>query len=136
MPDLAVVPASVLPSHKSFQRATAGVAIAAGDLVYRDTNGVMQLSDADSGTPAAKAVDGIAVNSAAAGQPVDYVTEDGGLALGVAVTEGDPLFLSATAGKIADAAADLIAGMKTIFIGVGLANNKVNFKPVAGGTNA
>ena len=131
MANLALTPANVVPSgNANPQRANAGVAIAAGDIVYKDGNGKLQLSDAD-GAAAAQAVQGMAVNSGGVGQPVNYVTEDDDIDVGVAV-EGEPYFLSATAGKMC-VAGDLVPGMKTIFVGVGKADGKLNFKPVAGG---
>jgi hypothetical protein len=48
-------------------------------------------------------------------------------------TSDTPYFLSATPGKICEAG-DLAAGMKMIFVGTGKAGEKLNFKPVAGGT--
>ncbi|MEA3212257.1 MAG: hypothetical protein QOE70_5314 [Chthoniobacter sp.] len=130
MANLSLTPADIIPSTTSFLRGTAGTAINAGDLIYKDSTGLLQLSDAD-GAAAAQAVDGIAVCSGADGQPINYVAEDADLEIG-AGTSGTPYFLSATPGKICEAG-DLAAGMKTIFVGSGKPGDKLNFKPVAGG---
>ena len=130
MANLTINPADVVPGNSSPQRGTAGANIAAGDIIYKDSSSRYQPSDAD-GAAAAQAAAGMAVNSAAAGQPVNFVTDDDDLDVGSAV-EGVPYFLSATAGKICEAG-DLVAGMKTIFVGVGKPDGKLNFRPVAGG---
>ncbi|MEA3207354.1 MAG: hypothetical protein QOE70_411 [Chthoniobacter sp.] len=133
MANLAITPANIVPgANANPQRATAGVAIAAGDIVYKDTTGKLQLSDAD-GAAAAQAVQGMAVNSAGVGQPANFVTEDDDLDTGGAAVEGVPYFLSATAGKMCEEG-DLATGMRSIFVGVGKADGKLNFKPVAGGS--
>jgi hypothetical protein len=132
MANLVLTPANVVPGDNANpQRATAGVAVQAGDLVYKDTTGKLQLSDAD-GAAAAQAVQGMAVNSAGAGQPANFVTEDDDLDTGGAAVEGLPYFLSATAGKMCEAG-DLATGMRSIFVGIGKADGKLNFKPVVGG---
>ncbi|MEA3210991.1 MAG: hypothetical protein QOE70_4048 [Chthoniobacter sp.] len=128
---LALTPANIIPSVGNFVRGTAGATIAAGDLIYRDANKLLQLSDAN-GAVAAQNVDGIAVSSGAAGQPVNYVTDDPELATGAGVA-GTPYFLSGTPGKMCELA-DLAAPMRMIFVAGGLLLSKLNFRPVAGGT--
>lgn len=133
MADLSVTPAQVIPSaNVSAQRATAGATIVAGDIVYKDSNGRLQLSDAD-GATVAQAVTGMAVCGGAAGQPVSYVTEDDDITIGDNCVEGEIYVLSGTAGKMCPAA-DLAANDKSIFLGAGKAGGKMNFRPVAGGT--
>lgn len=82
MANLPVTAANVLPSanNQGIARGTAGVAITAGQVLYLDNSTptrLLQLAGANisvSGTPITPV--GIAVNSAAAGQPVDYVAVD------------------------------------------------------------
>lgn len=82
MGNLAITAANVLPSanNQGIARGTAGVAITAGQVLYLDNSTptrLLQLAGANisvSGTPITPV--GIAVNSAAAGQPVDYVASD------------------------------------------------------------
>ena len=103
MANLAIIPAQVIPSVNARpQRATAGVAINAGDLVYKDATGLLQLSDAD-GATAAQNVGGMAVCSGGAGQLINYITDDDEVTLGENVASGEPCFLSATAGKMSAA---------------------------------
>lgn len=131
MSNLAITPADVVPGPNSTPaRGTAGAAIEAGDLIYKDATQKIQLSDAD-GAVAAQAVQGMAVNSAALGQPVNFVGEDDDLDVGAAI-EGKPYFLSETAGKMCPIE-DLQPDSKAIFVGIGKADGKLNFKPVAGG---
>ena len=133
MANLVVIPAQVVPNENaSPQRGTAGTTIAQGDIVYLDANRRLQLSDAD-GAVAAQDVKGMAVCGGSAGQWINYITEDSELVVGENVVEGTPYFLSATAGKMCEPG-DIVPGMRTIFLGVGKADGKLNFKPVAGGT--
>lgn len=79
MANLPVTAANVIPSalNNGISRLTAGVNITAGQVLYRDANNLAQLAGAlivVSGTPITPI--GIAVNSATAGQPVDYVASD------------------------------------------------------------
>lgn len=95
----------------------AGATITAGQTVYKDTNGVYQLADANLSAIAA-AVTGISLNGAASGQPV-AVAIGGTLTPGFTVTIGTIYVLSATAGGIAPST-DLASGWRTGIIGVGL----------------
>lgn len=137
--DLVVTSANVRASNNGGASivfsGTAGAAIAAGDVIYRDaTDNVMKLSDANAAAPA-NTVSGIALNSAATGQPVAYATLDPDFTPGAAVTAGEVYVLSATPGKIAPVT-DLASGYTAIVIGVGKAGNKLNFQPLAGGAVA
>lgn len=105
------------------QVGTCGEAIAPGDFLYQHTD--TKLYKAESGDTAAKArVIGMAVNSAAAGQPVCYVvsgeiTVDAAKFAGAAL----PLILSPTAGKCEDVG-DLAAEDWLTFVGWSTATNK------------
>lgn len=137
MSDVATTAANVLASDQNdgIFRGVAGAAIAAGDVIARDTgnNNVIILADAN-GSAVAKVVAGVAVNSApGAGQPVDYVNEDPNFNPGGTIVEGKPYVLSATPGKMCPAD-DLAAGMALTVLGAGKANNKLNLKLIPGGT--
>jgi len=95
----------------------AGVALTAGQLVYRDANGKLQLSDANGAAPLQK-VDGITLNNGAVDQPVTIHTQQGDPVTigGGVLTAGTFYYLSATPGAICPLA-DLTAGYKVIQIG-------------------
>ena len=106
MSDITTISASnVVPNATTavIARGTAGAAITAGQIVYQDANGKIQLAAQTTSTTAH--VVGIAVNSAASGAPVDYVTQ-GDVALGTVFTKGNVLVLGAGAGLMS-ASADL-----------------------------
>lgn len=123
--DITISAASVVPSAHAVQlQATAGATITAGQPIYLDTNDAdtqgrakAKLSDADSATAAVRVVDGIAINSASAGQPVIYVVSDPALTIGGSQTVNTILILSGTAGGIAPSA-DLSSGEYLVVIGV------------------
>ena len=106
--DITVIASAVVPSSNAvYKYATAGATIAAGQLCYLDTadldaNGIgkAKLSDAN-GAAALRVVDGIAVSSASAGQPVVIVTYDPALVIAASgLTANQILVSSATAGGI------------------------------------
>jgi hypothetical protein len=116
----------------------AGEAISAGDVVYRAAaTGLWWLSDAN-GTDAAKVVNGMVVNAAAAGQTVLVVKKDPLLTTGatstVVIAPGDVLVLDTTPGKLQLAPAD--AGGVTVVVGVALSATSINLSIVAGGAVA
>lgn len=115
--------ASAILQSGAPQVGIAGEAIAAGDFLYQHSD--TKLYKAESNDTAAKArVIGIAVNSAAAGQPVGYVasgeiTVDAGKFTAVAL----PLILSPTAGKCEDIG-DIAGEDWLTFLGWSTATNK------------
>lgn len=103
MADLSITAANVVPSSsasKSSKTVQAGATIAAGDLVYVDTDGKIGLADAN--VAAKSVIAGIAVNGGSAGQPVTYVTKDtAGLTIAASgLTIGNVYIASGTAGKM------------------------------------
>lgn len=138
MSDLVVIPANVLASanNTGFFRGTiaAGVNVAQGDTLAKDTAGAIILADAN-GSAQAKVFEGVALTAGAGGQPVDYVKEDPDFNPGATVTEGEYYILSATPGKIAPVI-DKASGWASTLVGVGKAGNKLNLKAVPGGTLA
>ena len=116
MADLTITAANVVPQAGStIKSATAGVAIAAGQPIYINTT-TNQAELADANALASAEVAGIAVNSAAAGQPVSYVS-NGPVALGSVLTTGAVYVLSSTAGGLAPVA-DLSSTEYTSILGV------------------
>lgn len=115
--DLTITAANVVPSNNAVVRyATAGATIAAGQLIYLDAAdldvnnfGKAKLSDAN-GAVALRVVEGMAVNSASAGQRVSYVSHDPALVIAASgLTTNMVLISSATAGGVAPVA-DLTTG--------------------------
>lgn len=100
-----------------------GTTVTAGQVVYKDSNGVYQLADANLSAAAAAAT-GIALNGGASGQPV-AVAYAGTLTPGFTATVGTIYVLSGTAGGIAPAA-DLVTGWRTTIIGVGLTSSTIS----------
>ena len=110
----------------------AAAAITAGQVIYRLAAGTVGLADANGTTPA-NSVLGIALNGAAAGQPVLYVATDSAFTFGGTSTAGKTLYLSATAGAIVDDIADLTSGCTVIALGGTTSTTVMNLDPVVGG---
>lgn len=130
MADITITAASVVPSSGATKiPGTAGATIAAGELVYKDAaDSKYKLADGNSGTSGVRAVEGIAANSASAGQPISIITNDPDLAVGThGVTIGEPLFLSNTPGKIMPYA-DIAAGNYTACVAMAKTSTTISFK--------
>jgi predicted transcriptional regulator len=111
MADLTQTAADVLASAGAGTgNGTAGEAIDAGQVVYqKSSDGKLWLADAVTAAANAQAK-GIALNDAAAGQPVTYA-KSGGVDVGATLTVGTVYVLSATSGggnicPVADLVAD------------------------------
>jgi hypothetical protein len=120
MTNLAPVSASVLKSASANSLAgKAGEAIVAGDVLYKHADGTMRLADANA-TALTAVVKGIALNSAAAGQPVDFVAADTSLTVGAASVEvGGIYVLAPTPGKMR-LIEEAQAGDRISIVGVGV----------------
>ena len=117
MADLTITAASVLASGGATTReGVAGAAITAGQVLYEDTTGTWKLADNDSGTGAVRSPDGIALNGAAAGQPLKILTK-GPITIGATLTPGVAYYLSGTPGGICPVA-DLSTGDYPTIIGI------------------
>ena len=117
MADIVITPADVQGTDVRKITVIAGETIEAGDPVYHNEVGSNYLvSDAD--TEGKGQVNGIALNSASAGQPV-VIARSGDIDLGAALTVGEVYVLSAEGG-IAPVA-DLVAGMTVVVLGVATA---------------
>jgi hypothetical protein len=110
MADIAVTAASIAEYNavgyqNVIRSRQAAVAVTAGQAVYYDTNGKANPVDADSTTLGARAFAGIVLETKAAGETV-RVLEDGWV-YGFTLTSqayGASIYVSATAGALADAA--------------------------------
>lgn len=118
MADISITAANVIAQgNADIKWVKAGAAIAAGEMVYREaSSGKYKLADADSATQEVQETTGMALNSAADGQPLAIVT-GGDVALGSVLTAGARYYLSSTPGKI-QPEADLSAGEEINLIGL------------------
>ncbi len=122
MADLSVTPSAVVAANGvPTKTGVAGAAIAAGEVVYLDTvtTGKWQLADSDAASAEVRgqtANVGIALNSAAANQPI-VVQTGGQVTLGSVLTAGQALYLSDTPGKICPLA-DVTGGDYYVLLGL------------------
>ena len=125
--DVSIIAASLVPgANAQYREGVAGVAVTAGQLLYIDTTtNTWKLTDAN--LAASGDVDGIAANTAGAGQPLKIITADDDLTLGGTTAKGTIYIASATAGGIAPAA-DLVSGMYAIVVAVGKDTTKIRFR--------
>ena len=116
MADLTITAASVLPgSSATILSGIAGVAIAAGQALSRASTGNFALADNNAAAPANSLV-GVALNNAAAGQPVS-VQVAGDITIGATVSKGAAYYAGDTAGGICPFA-DLASGEGVCLVGV------------------
>lgn len=102
MVDLAITATSVAigGSNAVQENGTAGESITAGKVVYKDpVTGKYMLADSNSATAEARQPRGIALNDAAANQPV-AIQRSGDITLGATLVAGTDYYLSDTPGGI------------------------------------
>lgn len=118
MADLSITATSVLAGGGAKTvEGVAGAALTAGQVVYLDSaTNSYKLADNNSATAAARSPDGIALNGAASGQPVEVLTR-GPVTIGATMTAGVVYYLSATAGGICPVA-DLTTGHYPTILGI------------------
>lgn len=133
MTDLSITAANVLPGAGAKSKSgLAGAAIAAGDAVYYDpATDSWKLADNNSATAEVREADGIALNSAAAGQPLKVHTR-GPLTVGSVLSAGVPYYLSDTPGKICPYT-DLATGEYSCFLGIAQSPTSLFVQPVYSG---
>jgi hypothetical protein len=119
MSDLSVTAASVLAGASALVEhgCRAGATLVAGQVVYKDTDGLLKLSDSN-GAAALKAVYGITLNGGGASQPISVIKR-GPLTLNAVLTAGTTYCSSTTPGGIAPQA-DITTGGDVIILGVAL----------------
>lgn len=130
MADLSVTSSAVVAGNGApTKTGTAGAAIAAGEVVYLDTatTGKWQFADSDAASAEARgqtANIGIALNSAAANQPI-VVQTGGAITLGAVLTAGTAYYLSDTPGKICPVA-DVTGGDYFVLLGLAASASVLN----------
>ncbi|MBB3396871.1 hypothetical protein [Rhizobium sp. BK060] len=133
MADISITASAVVAGNGSQKRTgVAGAAIAAGDIVYLDatTTGKWQLADSDAAAAEARGQTanlGVALNSAAANQPISVLTE-GPVTVGAVLTAGTAYYLSDTPGKLCPVA-DITGGDYYTLIGLAASTSVLNVDP-------
>ena len=123
MDDLSITAGNVVAATgSSVVPGTAGEAITAGQVVYKNTStGKYMLADVDDSEK--YAAEGIALNGASNGQPLDVCSSSSDLDIGATLTVGTVYVLSAD-GAISPAA-DLTTGDYAVVIGVATATDSL-----------
>lgn len=130
--DYSVTTSSVVASEEAvIRRKAAGAAITVGQAVHVKADGTLGLYDAN-GTAPANVFAGIALNSAATGQPVLYAESDPEFTPGFTVAANAIVIGSATAGGLCPAT-DLATGHYLTIVGVGIGSNKIDLNPIKSG---
>lgn len=133
MTDLVITASAVVAGNGvQTKTGTAGASIAAGDVVYLDTEttGKWQLADSDAASAEARGQTanlGIALNTAAPNQPV-VVAVGGPVTVGAVLTAGQALYLSDTPGKLCPVA-DITGGDYFTLIGLASSTTALNVAP-------
>jgi hypothetical protein len=117
MADLSITAANVVPGSDAVRESgTAGATITAGQLVYLDTSDMRyKLADAN-GAAALRVPNGIAINSASAGQPI-VVQKGGDITIGGTLTAGATYYLSSDPGGLC-LIADVGTGEYACIVGI------------------
>ena len=116
MADLVITAANVAKgAHAALGSGTAGVAITAGQVLYLDA-GTQRHVLTDNDGDGTRQAEGIALNAAAAGQPITFL-KGGEVTIGAVLTPGMAYYASDTAGGIIPHA-DLAVGMDVILVGI------------------
>jgi len=122
MADLTITPADVLAHDGATKDAgTAGAAVTAGQTLYRASDGKLYKADCTTAVKA-RAV-GVALNDAAAGQPVAYA-KAGGLDPGATVAVGEVYGVTDTPGGVGPVS-ERGAGDFITILGVGVAADRI-----------
>jgi hypothetical protein len=94
----------------------AGAALTAGQAVYKASDGTYKLADTNDASAIVRKPAGIALNGAAAGQPVAVLTK-GSITIGSAVVGGTAYYLGGAPGAIVPVA-DLTTGDRPALLGM------------------
>ena len=128
MADLTITAANVVKgAGAKTETGIAGVAVTAGQTVYKDSaDNKYKLCDADSATAAVRTTRGIALDGAAANQPLTIQTE-GPITIGATVAQGVIYVQSDTPGGIMPAA-DLETGDYVTVLGVAISTTEIDLQ--------
>ena len=133
MVDITVTAANVAKADGSTQTKNAGAVITAGDSVYVDSAGVLQLCEKDQ-TAVESACAGIALCDAAVGQPCVYQVS-GNIDVGATLTIGEVYVVGAGPGGIAPVA-DVAASDFATVVGIATAGGNLKMGLLPSGVAA
>ena len=127
MAAISITASGFIPStYARIREGVAGATITQGQTLYLDSaTNTLKLCDADASLAASTCV-GIACQSVASGQRLEYVYEDPQCVLGATLVIGDTLWTSATAGGITKTAADNGTGKYTCVLGTAISTTAFN----------
>lgn len=128
MVDIVITAANVLASAESVtSEGTAGVAIAAGQVVALDTaTGKYVLADSNSAVAGVRSPVGVALHGAAANQPIEFA-KSGPVTIGGTLVAGVAYYLSDTPGGIAPVA-DVGTGEYSSILGIATSTTVLKLK--------
>ncbi|MBZ9980403.1 hypothetical protein LB521_04480 [Mesorhizobium sp. BR-1-1-8] len=127
MTALSITAASVLAgSDSSRDNGRAGVAVTAGQVVYKAADGTYKLADANDASAIVRKPKGIALHAAAINQPL-AVHLKGSITVGATVTPGVAYYLGGTAGTIVPVG-DLTTGDHPAFLGMATSATEIDIE--------
>lgn len=134
MADISITASAVLAnSGARTESGAAGETITAGKLVYRDaTTNQYFMSDSNAASASARAVRGVALNGASAGQPLQIARPGAEITMNAVLTAGLVYYLSDTPGGICPLA-DVGTGEYVTPIGVAKSTTVLAFNPTQSG---
>jgi hypothetical protein len=125
MADISITTANVKLVSGPTKSRMAGAVVTAGQVLYQaSATKKSGLSDNDSATAEIRAVDGLALNGAAADQPVEIAINGAVVNVGAVLTAGTDYYLSGTPGGICPRA-DVTTGDDPIRIGIALTTSNL-----------
>jgi len=120
MADISITAANVKLVSGPTRRISAGAAVTAGQVLYQaGATKKAGLADNDNATAEVRAVYGLALNGAAADQPIEAAINGAVVNLGAVLTAGVDYYLSGTPGAICPRA-DVTTGDDPVRIGIAL----------------
>jgi hypothetical protein len=136
MADISVTAGSVLASANAVieRKYNAGATVAAGDVVYLDSNNKWMLMDSNASAAGNNVADtrGIALGGGANNQPIAVCTRDSFFTPGATLTNGIAYYASPNAGKIAPVG-DIGSGNYATVLGIARTTTVMNLNPTASG---
>lgn len=125
MADITITASNVKLISGPTKRRIAGAALTAGQACYQaSATKKAGLADNDSPTAEIRAIDGIALNGAAAEQPVEIAINGAVISVGAVLTAGVDYYLSGTPGSICPRA-DVTTGDDPVRIGIALTTSNL-----------
>ncbi len=125
MADISITAANVKLVSGPSEAMRAGAAIAAGQVAYKEgATGLAKLGDNDSATAEVRGAHGMALNGAAADQPVTVARNGAVVDLGAVLTAGTDYYLSGTPGGICPRA-DVVSTDDPVRIGMALTTSRL-----------